>query len=53
MEHLHIVLEILRLHKFCAKFSKCQFGMEEVESLGHVVLLDMGLWRILKRLHVW
>jgi hypothetical protein len=36
-EHLRIVLGKLRQHRLYAKFSKCEFWMEEVAFLGHVL----------------
>nr|AAX92958.1 retrotransposon protein, putative, Ty3-gypsy sub-class [Oryza sativa Japonica Group]ABA92829.1 retrotransposon protein, putative, Ty3-gypsy subclass [Oryza sativa Japonica Group] len=36
-EHLRLVLEKLRKHKLYAKFSKCEFWLEEVAFLGHVI----------------
>ena len=36
-EHLHTVLETLRKHKLYAKFSKCEFWLEKVAFLGHMV----------------
>jgi hypothetical protein len=36
-EHLSIVLERLRQQKLYAKFSKCDFWMEKVAFLGHVL----------------
>ncbi|XP_074326608.1 putative mitochondrial protein AtMg00860 [Apium graveolens] len=36
-EHLRTVLEILREKKLFAKFSKCEFWLEEVAFLGHIV----------------
>jgi hypothetical protein len=36
-EHLRIVLGKLRQHQLYAKFSKCEFWMEEVAFLGHVL----------------
>jgi hypothetical protein len=36
-EHLRIVLERLRQQKLYAKFSKCEFWMEKVAFLGHVL----------------
>ena len=36
-EHLHTVLETLRENKYYAKFSKCEFWLEKVAFLGHVV----------------
>ncbi|XP_017423605.1 uncharacterized protein LOC108332814 [Vigna angularis] len=35
--HLRIVLGILREKKFYAKLSKCEFWLEEVQFLGHVI----------------
>jgi len=36
-EHLRLVLQKLREHKLYAKRSKCEFRLEEVSFLGHVV----------------
>ena len=36
-EHLKIVLEILREKQLYAKFSKCEFWLEEVNFLEHVI----------------
>ncbi|KAL8148658.1 hypothetical protein AgCh_005865 [Apium graveolens] len=36
-EHLRTTLEILRKKKLYAKFSKCEFWLQEVQFLGHVV----------------
>jgi hypothetical protein len=36
-EHLRIMLGKLRHHQLYAKFSKCEFWMEEVAFLGHVL----------------
>jgi hypothetical protein len=36
-EHLRIVLGKLRQHQLYAKFSKCEFWMEEVTFFGHVL----------------
>ncbi|GJV75476.1 putative reverse transcriptase domain-containing protein [Tanacetum coccineum] len=35
--HLRLVLELLRKEKLYAKFSKCEFRLQEVHFLGHVV----------------
>nr|GEV64294.1 putative reverse transcriptase domain-containing protein [Tanacetum cinerariifolium] len=35
--HLKLVLELLRKEKLYAKFSKCDFWLQEVHFLGHVV----------------
>ena len=37
MEHLQVVFAILRTHKLVAKESKCVFGDDKVEYLGHVI----------------
>ncbi|XP_058726523.1 uncharacterized protein LOC131597879 [Vicia villosa] len=37
MEHLRIVLSVLREKKLFAKLSKCEFWMSEVKFLGHVI----------------
>ena len=37
VEHLRIVLEILRRNILFAKFSKCHFWVKEVRFLGHIV----------------
>ena len=36
-EHLEIVLQTLKDHKLYAKFSKCEFWLDRVHFLGHVV----------------
>ncbi|WRX31000.1 Reverse transcriptase [Theobroma cacao] len=36
-QHLRIVLQTLREHRLYAKFSKCEFWLESVAFLGHVV----------------
>ena len=35
--HLRLVLEKLREHQLYAKFSKCEFWLDEVAFLGHVI----------------
>ena len=37
VENLRTVLETLGKHKLYAKFSKCEFWLEKVPFLGHVV----------------
>ncbi|KAJ9561564.1 hypothetical protein OSB04_006724 [Centaurea solstitialis] len=37
VEHLREVLEILRKEQLYAKFSKCDFWLQEVQLLGHLV----------------
>ena len=39
-EHLLIVLSTLADHKVYAKFKKCDFWMEKVHFLGHVISKD-------------
>ena len=39
-EHLRMVLELLRKKKLYAKFSKCEFWLDSVSFLGHVVSKD-------------
>ena len=36
-QHLRMVLEILRQNQLYAKFTKCEFWLEKVHFLGHVV----------------
>ena len=36
-EHLRTILQILREHQLYAKFSKCQFWLNKVAFLGHVI----------------
>ena len=37
LSHVKIVLAILRTHNFYAKRSKCYFGMDKFEYLGHFI----------------
>lgn len=37
LRHVEIVLPILRKHQLFAKLSKCSFGQDHVEYLGHVI----------------
>lgn len=37
VKHVDQTLEILRQHKFFAKASKCIFGQQELEYLGHIL----------------
>jgi hypothetical protein len=39
-KHLQIVLQCLRDHKLCAKFSKCEFWLDSVKFLGHTISKD-------------
>ncbi|GJZ48047.1 putative reverse transcriptase domain-containing protein [Tanacetum coccineum] len=36
-EHLRLVLELLKMEKLYAKFSKCEFWLREVQFLRHVI----------------
>jgi hypothetical protein len=36
-EHLRIVLQRLREHQLYAKFNKCEFWIDEVPFLGHMI----------------
>nr|GFD39038.1 putative reverse transcriptase domain-containing protein [Tanacetum cinerariifolium] len=35
--HIRLVLELLKKGKMYAKFSKCEFWLQEVQFLGHVI----------------
>ncbi|GKC34654.1 putative reverse transcriptase domain-containing protein, partial [Tanacetum coccineum] len=37
VEHLRLVLELLKKEELYAKFSKCEFWLREVQFLGHVI----------------
>ncbi|GJT59300.1 putative nucleotidyltransferase, ribonuclease H [Tanacetum coccineum] len=39
-QHLRIVLEILRQKKLYVKFLKCEFWLQQVAFLGHIVSVD-------------
>ena len=39
-KHLHAVLRTLRESQLYAKFSKCEFWLDSVKFLGHVVWGD-------------
>ncbi|KAI3787749.1 hypothetical protein L2E82_00138 [Cichorium intybus] len=36
-QHLQLILNLLRKEKLYAKFSKCEFWMQEIQFLGHVI----------------
>ena len=38
--HLRMVLKTLEEHKLYAKLKKCEFWLEEVQFLGHIVTKD-------------
>ena len=42
--HIHIVLQKLREHRLYAKFSKCEFWLEKVSFLGHILSKMVLLW---------
>ncbi|GJY25128.1 putative reverse transcriptase domain-containing protein [Tanacetum coccineum] len=37
VEHLRLVLRLLKKEKLYAKFSKCEFWLREVQFLGHII----------------
>jgi len=37
VDHLRVVLKILRDHQLCGKLSKCEFWLEKVQFLGYVI----------------
>jgi hypothetical protein len=37
LKHLEQVLSLLERNQFYAKMSKCTFGKEEVDYLGHII----------------
>ncbi|XP_071916228.1 uncharacterized protein [Coffea arabica] len=39
-QHLRIVLQTLREHQLFDKFSKCEFGLEKLAFLGHIISKD-------------
>ena len=39
-QHLRVVLEKLRKHQLYAKFSKCEFWLQRVSFLGHVLTAE-------------
>ena len=39
-QHLRVVLEKLRVHRLYAKFSKCEFWLEKVAFLGHILTAE-------------
>ena len=39
-QHLRVVLEKLRMHRLYAKFSKCEFWLEKVAFLGHILTAE-------------
>ncbi|GKF07064.1 hypothetical protein Tco_0041288, partial [Tanacetum coccineum] len=51
--HLKLVLESLRKEKLYAKFSKCEFWLEEVHFLGHVVNHNVFTWTRRNQKYEW
>nr|GFC17879.1 putative reverse transcriptase domain-containing protein [Tanacetum cinerariifolium] len=52
--YLKLVLESLGKEKLYAKFSKCEFWLEEVHFLGHVVNHNVFTWtRVRVRMRNW
>ncbi|GKB67017.1 putative reverse transcriptase domain-containing protein, partial [Tanacetum coccineum] len=51
--HLKLVLESLRKEKLYAKFSKCEFWLEEVHFLGHVVNHNGFTWTRRNQKYEW
>nr|GEU54224.1 hypothetical protein [Tanacetum cinerariifolium] len=45
VEHLRLVLELLKKEKLYAKFSKCEFWLREIQFLGHVINGLAGYYR--------
>ena len=39
-QYLRVILNKLRAHELYAKFSKCEFWLQEVAFLGHIVTTD-------------
>ena len=37
VEHLRIILQILKERKLYAKLSKCEFWQDQVQFLGHII----------------
>ncbi|GKG21831.1 hypothetical protein Tco_0384426 [Tanacetum coccineum] len=37
LEHLKLILELLKKEELYAKFSKCEFWLSNVQFLGHVI----------------
>ncbi|GAB2303215.1 hypothetical protein Dimus_038375 [Dionaea muscipula] len=51
MEHLMIALQILRERQLYAKFKKCEFWLDRVAFLGHVISKD-GIFVDMKKIEV-
>jgi hypothetical protein len=46
--HLQIVLTRLQEHKLYAKFSKCEFWLDRVPFLGHILSVEGVAWILAK-----
>ncbi|GJV93015.1 putative reverse transcriptase domain-containing protein [Tanacetum coccineum] len=46
--HLGLILELLKKEKLYAKFSKCEFWLQEVQFLGHVINRDGYYFRFIE-----
>ena len=51
VNHLRVVLQILKEHQLYAKFSKCEFWLNIVTFLGHTISSE-GILRDLKKVAV-
>lgn len=40
LQHLNIIFSLMRKHQFFAKASKCAFGVQQIEYLGHIVSVN-------------
>jgi hypothetical protein len=52
-EHLRVVLQRLQDHKLYAKFSKCEFWLDSVKFLGHIISKEAYLWILAKYKRLW
>ena len=43
-EHFKLVLQTLKDHQLYVKFSKCEFWLEKIFFLGHVISKESLLW---------
>eukprot|EP00253_Pinus_taeda_P002502 PITA_02502 len=50
LQHVDLLLQLLHKHKLFVNMSKCSFGMEEVEYLGHIVGIGAVLMQEGRRL---